>query len=131
MAQSKYATDIEEIKTTLARIVPQVECIPALKTVMSDMRVEMAGMATTIKTLHESCPYRADIARGTNNITRVEKLGDEIKELVKTQSGDKLALTKTQADDKLSVVKSIMQILVLLAGAGLGIDKLLSLRIFN
>ena len=131
MTQSKYATDIEEIKTTLAGIVPQVQCIPALKDAMSNMRVEMAGMAATVKSLHESCPYKVDIARGKNNVERVEKLGDEVKVLTKAQADDKLTLTKTQADDKLSLVKSIMQILVLLAGAGLGVDKLLNLNLFN
>ena len=131
MTQSKYATDIEEIKAILAGIVPQVQCIPALKDAMSNMRVEMAGMAATVKSLHESCPYKVDIARGKNNVERVEKLGDEVKVLTKAQADDKLTLTKTQADDKLTLVKSIMQILVLLAGAGLGIDKLLSLNLFN
>ena len=131
MEENKYAKDIEEIKVTLSGIVPQVQCIPALKDAMSNMRVEMAGMAATVKSLHESCPYKVDIARGKNNVERVEKLGDEVKVLTKAQADDKLTLTKTQADDKLSLVKSIMQILVLLAGAGLGVDKLLNLNLFN
>ena len=74
---SLYARDIEEIKAALAGIVPQVQCIPALKDAMSNMRVEMAGMASTIKTLYESCPFREDIALAKENHKKLEKVEEK------------------------------------------------------
>ena len=118
---SLYARDIEEIKAALAGIVPQVECIPALKESMSAMRAEMAGMASTVKTLHESCPYKVDIARGTNNVARVGKLEEEVKSLSDKQHGDRLVTAKSLAKIALVVAAAGM------AGANVNLNGLLNL----
>ena len=117
---SKYATDIDEIKEALAEFKPVIACIPALQETMGDMRVEMKGIAIKVSLLHDSCPYKGDIALAGANHKKLEEVEKEVK-----------GLTKTQADDRLTFAKTIMQVLILLAGTGLGVDKLLKLNLFN
>jgi len=112
---SKYAEDINDIKLGLAEIVPWVKCIPTLKETIADMRADMSGMrsevtgmAKQVDTLHESCPFREDIARGANNIKRVENLEKEV-----------LALNDKQHNDRLLTTKSLAKIALVVAAAGM------------
>lgn len=115
MPPSKYATQISELVKGIAEITPLVKCIPTLKETISDMRADMsgmrsevAGMAKQVDTLHESCPFREDIARGANNITRVENLEKEV-----------LALNNKQHNDRLLTTKSLAKIALVVAAAGM------------
>ena len=119
MPPSKYATQIDELVKGFAEIKPLIKCIPALKETMSDMRAEMVGMAKQVDTLHESCPFREDIARGANNIARVEKLEGEVDALEKEQNKDRLEVMRGWA--RIALVAAIG------GGAGAGIDKLFGL----
>jgi len=115
MPPSKYATQINELAKGIAEITPLVKCIPTLKETISDIRVdissmrsEITGIAKQVDTLHESCPFREDIARGANNIKRVEKLEEDV-----------LTLNDKQHNDRLLTAKSLAKIALVVAAAGM------------
>lgn len=112
MPPSKYATQITKLVEGFAEIRPLIKCIPALKETISDLRADMSGMrsevtgmAKQVDSLHESCPFREDIARGANNIARVEKLEEEVSALSDKQHADRLETVKGWA--KIALVAAI------------------------
>jgi len=117
MPPSKYAKDIEKIKTALAGIVPQVKCIPAIKEAMSDMRVEMAAVVTKIDLLHDSCPYTGDIALARVNHKKLGDVEADIKELREKRSEDRI--------DSVKVLAKVALIAAFGGGTAVGLDKLL------
>jgi len=109
---SPYAKQIDELANQSralaegqARTHTLLECIPTIKEAISDMRVEMAEVKTTVKGLHKSCPHKIDIARGMNNIKKVEKLEGDVEALKEKQHEDRLEVMKGWA--KVALVAAI------------------------
>ena len=121
MPPSKYATQINELTKGQERIKTQLESVDAQLKRLEDIPVILGKMSVTLAGLYEGCPYKVNIARGGNNIARVNKLEKEVKLLNNTQHNDRLMTTKSLAKIALVVAAAGM------AGANINLSGLLGL----
>lgn len=117
---SKYASQINNMTHSLERLEGLLGDLPEVRRDLGALRSEVSALAAKIDVLYDGCPYREDIARAANNVKRVERLESKLE-------GDIRSLDKSQMEDRLRVLRLVFQIVVLLAGTGIGVDKLISL----
>jgi len=85
----------------------QAEVSAQLKA-LENIPVILAKLVATVDGLYNGCPHREAIARGQNNIKRVEKLEQEVSILSEKQHDDRLLTTKSLAKIALVVAVSGM-----------------------
>ena len=114
---SKMAADIEEMKRALQRVASVADYVPALQQTTQQLNLGMERLAILVETLPERCPHREAIARGSNNIKRVDNLEGKVE-----------SIEKSVTDEKLSRVKEMVKLLLIaMAGGGstVAIEKVL------
>ncbi len=88
---------------------------------LKNVPIILAKLVATVDNLYDGCPHREAIARGANNIKRVEDLEKEYKTLNDKQHTDRLVTAKGLAKIALVVAAAGM------AGANINLSGLLSI----
>ena len=92
------AKQIQDLVSGQARMEAQ------LKT-LTDIPIILARLVTKVESLYDGCPHREAIARGANNIKKVDKLEETVGKLKEKQGDDRLESVKSFA--KLALVAAM------------------------
>ncbi len=95
---AEYEIQISELKRGQAQIVAQLlssdRQLVKLEGTVSGIPIALGKLTVIVERLYEGCPYREDIARGQNNIKRVEKIEKEVDTLREKRGEDRLEVVK-------------------------------------